>query len=122
MPIRPENKARYPKNWPQISKRIRKERAKDRCEWIEDGKRCEAMNGKPHPITGSKVVLTVAHIFDHRPEACDDDNLLALCQLHHNRHDAPMRAAGRKNRARRRHMDDLFDEAPPLLCAVECKT
>lgn len=31
MPIRPENKARYPKDWPAISRRIR-ERAGNRCE------------------------------------------------------------------------------------------
>lgn len=32
MPIRPENKARYPKNWPEISRRIRFERAENKCE------------------------------------------------------------------------------------------
>lgn len=31
MPIRPENKARYPKNWPEISLRIRA-RADNKCE------------------------------------------------------------------------------------------
>ena len=31
MPIRPENKARYPKNWPEISARIRA-RAGNKCE------------------------------------------------------------------------------------------
>jgi hypothetical protein len=31
MPIRPENKDRYPKDWPEISQRIRK-RAGNRCE------------------------------------------------------------------------------------------
>jgi hypothetical protein len=122
MPIRPEMKKRYPKNWPAISLRIRKERAKDQCEWCDDGVRCQAMNGQPHPLTGSKVVLTVAHIHDHRPEACDDDNLLALCQLHHNRHDAPMRTAGKRFRKHTAHMDDLIDEAPPLMRAWEHKS
>lgn len=32
MPIRPENRARYPKDWPEISARIR-QRANNRCEW-----------------------------------------------------------------------------------------
>ncbi len=32
------------------------------------------------------IVLTVAHL-DHLPEHCDDDNLKALCQQCHNRHD-----------------------------------
>lgn len=31
MPIRPENKDRYPKNWPEISQRIRK-RVGNKCE------------------------------------------------------------------------------------------
>jgi len=32
MPIKPENKARYPANWKQISEYIRFERANNRCE------------------------------------------------------------------------------------------
>ena len=88
MPIRPENKARYPKDWKRRSYFVRVIRARNRCEW------CGAQNGVPHPITGSTVVLTAAHVFDHRPEAASLLNLAALCQRCHNRHDAPMRAAG----------------------------
>lgn len=43
MPIKPENKKLYPENWKQISKRIRFERAKNKCEV------CGAENYKPHP-------------------------------------------------------------------------
>lgn len=32
MPIRPENKERYPSNWKEISERIRFKRAKNHCE------------------------------------------------------------------------------------------
>lgn len=32
MPIRPENRGRYPKDWPAISRRIRFERAQNKCE------------------------------------------------------------------------------------------
>lgn len=39
MPIRAENKDRYPKDWPQISIRIR-ERAGNKCEW------CDVPNGQ----------------------------------------------------------------------------
>lgn len=39
MPIRDENRARYPKDWPQISKAIR-ERAGQKCE------KCGAPNGE----------------------------------------------------------------------------
>ncbi|MBP0492223.1 hypothetical protein [Roseomonas indoligenes] len=91
MPIRASERARYPKDWPAISKRIR-ERSGGRCEFEADGARCEALNGQPHPITGSKVVLTVAHL-DHTPENCADDNLLAGCQRCHLRYDAAHHAA-----------------------------
>lgn len=92
MPIRPEMKARYPADWKLRSRFVRFYRAKNRCEW------CGAENGKPHPETGSKVVLTAAHVYDHRPEASSLLNLAALCQKCHNGHDAAMR---RRNRAER---------------------
>ena len=81
MPIKEENKGRYPKNWKMISEFIRFKRAGNKCEW------CGAENYKPHPHTGSKVILTVAHIFDKRPENCALDNLAALCQRCHLNHD-----------------------------------
>lgn len=46
-----------------------------------------------------RIVLTVAHL-DHDPTNNSLDNLRALCQRCHNRHDAPHRAANRaKTRA-----------------------
>lgn len=103
MPIRPENKARYPSDWKEISERIRFERADNRCEW------CDAENYQPHPETGSKVILTVAHL-DHTPENCDDDNLVALCQRCHNGYDAKERARGIQERRRTAcAVSDLFD-------------
>lgn len=93
MPIRPEMKARYPKDWKLRSRFVRFSRARNMCEW------CGAHNGEPHPVTGSKVVLTAAHVFDHRPEAASLLNLAALCQRCHNRHDAKMRADGKRQRA-----------------------
>ncbi len=102
MPIRPENKARYPSDWKAISRRIR-ERAGDKCE------ACGVENGLPHPLTGSRVVLTVAHL-DHTPENCADDNLRAWCQKCHNSYDAPERARGIKERRRiALGISDLFD-------------
>ena len=92
MPIRPEMRALYPKDW-AIRRRFVLQRAGHRCEW------CGAANREPHPITGSRVVLTIAHVHDHRPEAASLLNLAALCQRCHNRHDAPMRRAGRRERA-----------------------
>jgi len=49
-------------------------------------------NGKRHPITGSVVVLTIAHL-DHQPKNCDDGNLRACCQRCHNTYDAYHRRA-----------------------------
>ena len=92
MPIRPENRARYPKDWKLRSKFIRFHRAKGRCEW------CNAAHGEPHPITGSKVVLTTAHVHDDRPEASGFMNLAALCQKCHNSHDAKDRLKRRRAR------------------------
>ena len=111
MPIRPEMLRRYPRDWVIRSKFIRHYRARNLCEW------CGAANGQPHPITGSKVVLTVAHVFDKRPEAASLLNLAALCQRCHLAHDAPDR---RRDRAERRHRGnrtfaflDLVVEAQP---------
>jgi hypothetical protein len=131
MPIRPENKARYPKEWPEISRRIRFTRAKGRCECTGHcgvdhaqendnygicppgytdypDERCSAEHHHPHYISGNKVVLTVAHL-DHIPENCNDENLVAMCQRCHNRYDAPMRRQGIKTRRlERKAIRDLF--------------
>lgn len=96
MPIRPENVARYPLDWPAISYRIRFVRAAGRCECAgECGRgthagRCPNIHGGPAYGTGSKVVLTCAHL-DHTPENVDDDNLRAFC--HHRETAAATRRA-----------------------------
>lgn len=96
MPIRPENRARYPSDWPEISATIRFKRARSRCECRGEcgqlhgrlrGDRCEARHSHAHPRTGSTVVLTVAHL-DHCPENCDPTNLRAMCQACHLSYDA----------------------------------
>lgn len=102
MPIRPEMRARYPVYWKILSGFIRFARAKAQCEW------CGALHGCAHPITGSKVVLTTAHVFDHAPEADRLDNLAALCQRCHNRHDRKHRSDGRKRRALKNY--ELLDD------------
>jgi hypothetical protein len=110
MPIKPENRAKYPANWPEIRERIRA-RSRNKCEWCgvknhaigyreDDGSfvviayRGTVGDWQGH-ATGYKlikIVLTVAHVHDHDPANCDDDNLAHLCQRCHNKHDAPMRA------------------------------
>ena len=124
MPIRPENRDRYPADWPAISLAIRVDRAQGWCEctgqcgrdghnagWMRN--RCAALHGQPHPITGSVVVLTVAHL-DHQPENCDPANLRAMCQRCHLSYDAAHHA---ETRAASRHQAE--QDAGQLLLPLE---
>ena len=88
MPIKPENKKYYGSCWKWIRLLVM-ERAKNACEW------CGAGNYLPNPRTGSKVILTIAHL-NHRPSDNNPGNLAALCQQCHNAHDAKERAKNRK--------------------------
>ncbi len=123
MPIKPENRKRYPKQWPEIRARILA-RAGNRCEGSPKYPDCRVPNGAfRNNTTGevvegdsgiveawefadgdsvTRIVLTVAHM-DHIPENCDDDNLRALCQRCHLAHDLRehMQAAHATRRARR---------------------
>jgi hypothetical protein len=92
----------YPADWKDISARIRFERAQNVCECggrcdRHDGA-CGARNRDPHPVTGSRVVLTVAHL-DHDPTHNKEDNLRAMCQRCHLAYD---RVQHRKTREARR--------------------
>lgn len=101
----PLDRSKYPPDWEAISRRIRQERAHHRCEW------CGALNGLPHPVTGSRVVLTVAHL-DHDPTNNADDNLAALCQRDHLRHDRGQHQRNAaETRRRKRGQLALFGEA-----------
>lgn len=107
MPIRPENVKRYPADWKAVSLAI-KERAGWRCECegecgrgTHDG-RCPNLHGEAAYGTGSKVVLTTAHL-DHTPENCGQENLKAMCQgchLHYDKeHHAQTAYRTRKEKA-----------------------
>lgn len=141
MPIKPENRSRYPANWSDIRTAILA-RAGDCCET------CKVANGKriargAGPFAGTyqadtaevfdaetgeyiasvrmseyqvknmvTIVLTIAHL-DHQPENCDPDNLRALCQMHHLRYDAIHHAeTARATRHERLAIADLFEEPP----------
>ena len=67
----PINYKEYHLKWKLLSRLIRK-KADNKCEW------CGAINYKPNPKTGSKVILTVAHI-DHDKNNNKEENLKALC-------------------------------------------
>lgn len=132
MPIRPEMKDRYPKDWYEISQRIR-QRADHKCEFCgvpnyELGGRSPAgvwhkanptgTNGKggfDWPKEGDhawcagydkqlRIVKIVLTVahLDHQPENCALENLKCLCQRCHNKYDAPMRASGIKQRRNER--------------------
>ena len=129
MPIKPENRSLYPKDWKQISASIR-ERAEHKCEFCgvknyERGARDR--NGKWHStneidsmnssvgeqLFGDfpkiiKIVLTVAHL-DHDPTNCDPNNLRALCQKCHLSYDAEHhRKNSAETRERKLNIGNLF--------------
>lgn len=124
MPIKAEHRAKYPKEWRLISTLIRKYRALDLCEcrgecghdheaenapWITGHiRRCLAGNDYPHPVTKSRVVLTVAHL-DHDPTHNTEANLRALCQRCHLAYDAKHhRAEAHKTRRARKALGELI--------------
>lgn len=54
-----------------------------------------------------KVILTIAHIHDPDPMNCDPDNLKALCQRCHNRHDMPMRVENRRKTRLKKKREEI---------------
>ncbi len=113
MPIRPENRARYPKNWKAIVAQVR-ERSGDCCEGSPAFPDCRVSNGAVgyrvagvwHQIGAdveeaglaadaavmdgfkvTRIVLTTGHL-DHTPENCDLSNLKHWCQRCHLAYDA----------------------------------
>ena len=92
MPINKEMAKRYPADWDVRRRFIIQYRARNQCEW------CGATNGEPHPVTGGRVLLTLAHVWDKRPEMASLLNLAALCQLCHNRWGARDRTVSRARR------------------------
>lgn len=119
MPIKAENRDRYPAHWPEISRHIRFERAGGRCECLGEcgrgthgNSRCPNTHGGHAYGTGSVVVLTVAHL-DHTPENCDEANLKAMCQGCHLHYDKEHHAeTAYRTRREGLAMSDLFTEQP----------
>lgn len=102
----PVDMNKYPDNWKSIRDNILT-RAGGDVEDPKHGARCEfcfAENYKPHPETGSKVILTIAHLIDDAPTNTNGFNLAALCQKCHNTLDAPFRSKKRK----KKHMKDAY--------------
>ena len=93
MPIRPENKDRYPKEWKQIRAHIL-ERAGNRCEFCGVENHTYRFNERTGKM--AYIVLTIAHM-NEVIEDCSDENLKALCQRCHNQYDAKHRAETRSH-------------------------
>lgn len=139
MPIKPENKRRYPANWNEIRKRIL-DRAEHCCERCHINNYAEIFRGQCDDFgtfmtadghvydatTGfnlgwrarddycwhksTRIVLTIAHL-DHTPEHCEDENLQALCQRCHLLHDIDHHNETRRKTMReRKAIGDLFIE------------
>lgn len=141
MPIKPENKARYPANWKEIRAAIL-ERAHDCCEQCKAPNHERIARGDGDDIdtyqlndanvycanTGKHlgrkrmsefnlmrmvdIVLTIAHL-DHVPEHCESENLRAWCQRCHLRYDAQHHAAtARATRHTNLNNLELFPSEP----------
>ena len=143
----PMNRSKYPVDWPQISLMIRQERARWRCECTGEcgtdheaenatlpdllevvaelyptlhvAHRCLAVHNAPHPITGSWVVLTVAHLCDGwcaeaapgRRHCGTMLHLKAMCQRCHlrlDRHQHARNAAATRAQRRLKRQPELF--------------
>ena len=86
MPVKPENRARYPAAWPAIALAI-----KTAADWVCQN--CGMQCRRPgEAFDTHRRTLTTAHL-DHCPEHCDSDNLRAWCSGCHNRYDMPHRQA-----------------------------
>jgi len=131
MPIKPEDRDRYPANWEDIRTQVLM-RAGHCCEWPGCGVRNhaagywdrekfvtigfgiadprEVMQLAAHGHRLIRIVLTVAHL-DHTPENCDLSNLRAWCQRHHLRYDLDHhRTTAYMTRHERARTLDLFNE------------
>lgn len=102
----PIDYTQYPPDWKLRSKFVRFVRAKGRCE------DCGAVHGQPHPVTGSKVVLTTSHQW-HDLDKSSLLDLRARCQKCHLAYDQDHH---RRQRAANRMTAGgqlLLDLAPP---------
>ncbi|HYE00725.1 MAG TPA: hypothetical protein VEH84_15195 [Alphaproteobacteria bacterium] len=145
MPIRPEYRWFYPIDWPLISRAVRFDRARGRCEvcgkphravvtQLRDGRWADPAEGVWRDAKGrpcavpdlveyagsrqSKVILTTMHL-DGRPWNNDPANLMAACLGCHSHADRPLHIERRRlTFLRRRALGDLFDGRYPTVLEV----
>lgn len=78
-----------------IKRRTIKANGRDTCEGSDKFPHCRAENYLPHPDTGSKVILTTAHLDGDRSNN-RFSNLKRLCQRCHLAHDIGHHIMNRK--------------------------
>ena len=104
----PIDYSEYPPNWFTELRPAVLDRAGHQCEGSPAYPDCRAQNYAPHPVTGTNVVLTIAHL-DHDKTNNDLSNLAALCQRCHLRHDIWQHIENRKyGRNSKRNQLSLF--------------
>ena len=129
MPIKPENAARYPKNWKQLRAAVL-ERAGNCCEGSAAYPDCRVPNGWLRNNTTGEItdnglqaeawefadgdsvtliVLTIAHLEHDELETQDINQLRAWCQKCHLTYDAKHHAINSaKTRKDRKAIGDMF--------------
>lgn len=108
LPVSKHNAARYPDNWKEIVAAVRG-RSGDVCEGSPAYPDCRAVNHQPHPVTGSMVVLTTAHLAHDDLETQDISKLRHWCQRCHLTYDAEQHARNaRETRRNRKAIGELF--------------
>lgn len=120
MPIHPDRRKLYPGGSPtspemKALRALVLDRGGNRCEGTPQNPDCRAENGQPHPITGSNVVLTTAHM-DWDEAHADPERCRALCQRCHNQWDSPQRQKNaRRTRFNKIGQPDLLPREDPKL-------
>lgn len=95
-------RADYPLDWDTVIRPALLTRGNGCCEGSPSFPQCRAANYEVHPITGSRVILTCAHLCHCEPKCGELTHLRLLCQRCHLTLDADLHA---KHSAERRRQE-----------------
>jgi 5-methylcytosine-specific restriction endonuclease McrA len=110
----PIDYSQYPPHWKELRLTVL-ERAGNRCEGSSVYPDCRAENYQPHPVTGSKVILTIAHLDQYKGD--NIERLRAWCQRCHLTYDGKHHAAN----AARTRQKKKYGENTPLFTEEQLK-
>ena len=88
----PWKRVDYPADWCDVVRPAIIARAQNRCEGSPAYPGCRVLNYSWHPDTGSKVILTTAHLCRCAPKCGELSHLRLLCQRCHCTLDAELHA------------------------------